>query len=714
MLTGELELPFGEAPPYGDLTRLNRDGLIKRSVDRSTLWNIVSDFLVLLGTSSAVYERNGDYACGIFASRWCRSLDEASFRLCATRDPAEALSSGKWICHECCWTKCAKLCIEKGGPVDTPCDGGLRLYAVPIHARGEVVGAINVGYGTPPQSEEMLGRIASTFEMPLSALRAEAEAYPPRPPFIIELAKTRLRNAAALIGSLVEAHLDREALQESERRFRMMIERSPVGVGMVDQSAEVVECNSALAEMVGYAREDLIGMNFADFTHPDDLETEWGLVQDLWGRKATAYRMEKRYVHRDGRSVPVEISASVFWDEEGETPFVFAFVQDTTERKQSEARLRQLEKASALGQLAAGVAHNFNNQLAGIMGHIELLERHLSDPKLKHHAECVLGAAWRSAELTQQLLTFGRKEELQQGPIYLNESVGQVVSILEQTIDRRIAIRQRLTAERDLVCGAPRQIQNAILNVGLNARDAMPEGGELVFQTHIVELDATFCGSFPYEIRPGRFICVSVSDTGCGMDAETKNRLFEPFFTTKPVNKGTGMGLAAVYGTVEYHGGAVEVESAPEKGTVVRLYFPQACARSNEGRGQPAKTEAPRRILLVDDEAVFREMAKEMLTEVGHRVETAENGKAAVEWYVEHWQEVDLVILDMVMPKMDGAEAFREMRRINPQAAILIASGYAMEGRGRQLLAEGAKGFLQKPFTREALDKAIAESAGVR
>jgi CheY-like chemotaxis protein len=290
--------------------------------------------------------------------------------------------------------------------------------------------------------------------------------------------------------------------------------------------------------------------------------------------------------------------------------------------------------------------------------------------------------------------------------------VTEAVAILEHSIDPRIEIRQILTANPCTTTGDPSQIQNAALNLAINARDAMPEGGALTFETRVAELDEAYCRSVPHEIQPGRYVCLSVSDTGTGMDAQTREHIFEPFFTTKEQGEGTGMGLAAVYGTVKQHGGAVNVYSEPGHGSTFRLYFPLTGKdfREQSPSDEESRPIKPLRILLVDDEEVFRDMAGEMLAGVGHTVEAREDGQAAVEWYRAHWQEVDLVILDMIMPKMGGEAAFFEMKRINPDVKVLLASGYSINGAAQDLLAAGVRGFLHKPFTFEDITRAVAEA----
>lgn len=287
--------------------------------------------------------------------------------------------------------------------------------------------------------------------------------------------------------------------------------------------------------------------------------------------------------------------------------------------------------------------------------------------------------------------------------------IAEVVTLLEHSIDKRIRIVQTLAASPSSVLGDPSQIQNAILNLGLNARDAMPSGGELTFATDAVELDEQFCRTVPFELRPGPFVRLSVIDTGVGMDDEVQKRIFEPFFTTKSEGKGTGMGLPSVYGTVRNHHGAITFTSSLGKGTRFDVFLPATRTESDTAQAQANRTvTGTATVLVVDDEETFRDMAVATLTSLGYRAVTCPDGVAAVEYFRHAWRNVDLVILDMIMPGMDGRETFARMRELNPNARILLCSGYSVDGRAQELLSAGAAGFLEKPFRKAELSQKIA------
>lgn len=379
---------------------------------------------------------------------------------------------------------------------------------------------------------------------------------------------------------------------------------------------------------------------------------------------------------------------------------------------ESEVRLRQSEKLTALGQLAGGIAHDFNNQLTGVMGYADMLAQRLEQEPYKRFAVGIVASARRAADLTQKLLAFSRKGKYLIAPVDVHQILGEVVSILKHSIDKRVRIRQVLNVGHSAVLGDPNQIQNAILNLAVNARDAMPEGGELVFETDIITLDEAFCRDHHGEISPGAFLRLTVTDSGCGMSGEVKKHLFEPFFTTKEPGKGTGMGLASVYGTVRNHHGLISVHSEEGRGTSVRIDLPLAPDPAREldapHAASPARGSA--RILLVDDDETVRAMAPEMLRDLGYRVTTCVDGREAVDYYRAHRNEVDLVILDMVMPEMGGRDAFVAMRQINPQVRAILSSGYSLNGEAQSILDEGVLGFIGKPYRHAELSTAVEEA----
>ncbi|MBN1308597.1 MAG: response regulator [Chitinispirillaceae bacterium] len=390
--------------------------------------------------------------------------------------------------------------------------------------------------------------------------------------------------------------------------------------------------------------------------------------------------------------------------------------EKTKALEESQGRLHQAEKMEAIGLLAGGIAHDFNNQLTGITAFADLiLASAQTDDEIRECAEGILTASRRSAELTGQLLAFARKASILSIPVDMHQVVGEVVSLISHTFDKRIVIQRELAAQPPTVRGDPGRLENALLNLALNARDAMPSGGELRFATETVELDEPFCQTLHHDIVPGEYLHVSITDTGRGMDRKTANRIFEPFFTTKERGKGIGMGLPAVYGTILSHSGAITVSSEPDRGSTFHIYLPLLKQEPPPVDSKEIKTVPHEKfhghILLVDDEQTLASSVKKLLQLMGFTVTIRSNGREAVDFYRDNWRTVDIVILDMVMPVMDGKDAFIAMKRINPEIVVVLASGYSLGGEARSILDLGAKRFIQKPFTFSQIRDALSEFA---
>ena len=386
-----------------------------------------------------------------------------------------------------------------------------------------------------------------------------------------------------------------------------------------------------------------------------------------------------------------------------------SMVWDVTDRKQLEDRLRQREKMDAIGQLAGGVAHDFNNQLGCIMGYAEMLLRAVTEPLQRQYADNIFKASNRAAELTRQLLAFSRKGKFLDTVVNLHDTISEVSTLLQRSIDKRITVTLRLEAEPATVRGDPTQLQNAFLNLALNARDAMPHGGELIFATRIIEVEAH---TQDIELAPGVYVETCVSDTGIGMSAEVKRHLFEPFFTTKEQGKGTGLGLASVFGTVRNHHGTVTAYSEPGHGSTFKVYLPAVEAEEAPRRSKTAIRPVRRniRIMVVDDEAVFCELACELLTGLGYDPIGFTDPRKALEYYGKYKQNINLVLLDLVMPHMSGDELFEKLKEINPDVRALLSSGFGLNGEAQGVLNKGVRGYLQKPYRQEDLLRLISDA----
>ena len=396
--------------------------------------------------------------------------------------------------------------------------------------------------------------------------------------------------------------------------------------------------------------------------------------------------------------------------EDGRVVRVVTVIRDMTDEVRAQERLRQADKLNALGQLAGGIAHDFNNQLTAILGYAQLLGHRTADPELREFAEAIGTIATRSADLTRQLLAFARKERAGSETIDLHALLDELVRMLARTIDPRIAVRARLEAPAARTTGDPGQLQSAFLNLALNARDAMPEGGELTFLTDLVPLDEAQARAAPEGLAAGRYLRVRVADTGLGMTEAVRRRLFEPFFTTKEPGHGTGMGLAAVYGTIRNHRGTVRVESEPGRGTVFTVLLPLADRPAAAERPAPDGGLVPGRghVLVAEDRPAVLQVTTRLLHQLGYRVSARPDGLAALELYREAWREIDLVLLDVMMPGLSGAAAFREMRRINPAVRAVLTSGHPLGPDEERLLEEPGVRFIQKPFGLSDLARCVS------
>lgn len=577
----------------------------------------------------------------------------------------------------------------------------------PLKKHGQVIGSFNMN--SPSLVSEFLPSVENLSRHVTNALDFAHE--------------TRERNEAE------------KALRKSEERYRAVADSTTASIGIVDAEENFTFVNPAFARMLGYTQDELLTMNLSQICSPDDFSLYQGMTLERKKGKVSNY--EGTLLSKDGRSIHILISASPLTGENDEFIGALAVVIDITERKQAEEGVRklnetleqrvaerteelrqreellhQLEKMEAIGQLAGGIAHDFNNQLVGILGCADLLKSSLTEDRSRFDlADTIVKTAKRSSHLTKQLLDFARKGKYQSVPVSIHTVISEVVSILEHSIEKNIKIKQHLDAQQPIINGDPAQLENSFLNLALNARDAMPGGGELIFKTRNIKLTKSFCKQIPFGLEPGQFVEISVTDTGIGMDAETQKRVFEPFFTTKERGRGTGMGLAAVYGIIKTHNGAIGIHSEVGQGTTFKVYFP--ITPPEKGPSKPKidkqRSTGPAKILLIDDEPVVCEAVSKMLNTKGHEVIACINGVEAVRHFRKSWEEIDLVILDIIMPEAKASDIFEIMQKINPKVRVLISSGYSIDGEAQKIIDNGALGFIQKPFSVEELSQKIDE-----
>jgi len=497
-----------------------------------------------------------------------------------------------------------------------------------------------------------------------------------------------------------------EALRVSEARSRDLMEHAIYGISRVSVEGNFLDGNPALLRMLGCTNEArLKKLNFHRdlFRFPEEHARLMGTCREL----GQVQGPEVEWRRCDGGIATVRVHVRrVTAPYESETFEIFA--EDVTELRGMERQLRQAQKFEAIGLLAGGVAHDFNNVVSAILGWAEIgFEQSSDNPKAAEGFRHIREQAERAAALTRELLTFARHQVLQPRAVDLNSVVGVLSSLLDKVIGKHIEVKC-LTSPLDSVKADPTQLEQVLLNLCINARDAMPEGGRLVMETEMVELDEPYCRFYPY-VKTGRYAVMSVADTGTGMDVETRERIFEPFFTTKAQGKGTGMGLAAAYGIVKQHGGFIHVYSEPAHGSLFRVYLP--VMEGGAAEGVAPKTLTPsmadlrgtETIVFAEDHESIREMARQTLVGLGYRVLTAADGEEALRLCEN--EKPELAILDVIMPKLGGPGTATKLSESFPEIRVLYTSGYSAES---DVIPNGAKGrYLQKPYSPRTLARLV-------
>ena len=521
----------------------------------------------------------------------------------------------------------------------------------------------------------------------------------------------------ALVTDVTARRHAEAELRRSEELFRGMFENASAGVSLTDPNGRFVACNPAFAAMVGRTAEELTNLTPADVTHPDDWAAQLPFLAEVRAGRRDRFTVSKRYVRPDGETVWTELSFAAVRTQAGAYEYGLGVSLNVTERKQLEDQLRQAQRMEAVGQMAGGVAHDFNNLLTAVLGNLELVDLPAGDPNRALLAVAEQ-AATRAAELTRQLLGYARRNQLVFAAVPAGAVFDEVFALLRATLDPRVTLSAAPAGHCPPLRADHGLLTQAVLNLCLNARDAMPRGGALALSAEPVVRRA----SDPYppgwdDLAPGPYVRLTVADTGTGMTPEVFARLFEPFFTTKGVGKGTGLGLPMVQGIVKQHRGWIEVRSAPGAGTRFELNIPVADATvSLEATPIPNAPTAiapvpapravarPRTVLLVDDEAMVRDLGRAILSRAGYHVLTAEDGVEAVETLERHRADIDLVVLDVTMPRMSGRDAIRYILDIDPAARVLFSTGFSAEDLAS---VDGAIGLLSKPYRPQDLVTAV-------
>ena len=814
---------------YGDLVELNKSGLILKSIGRDMLEEIAYDYLRLLNTSSAIYEKNGDYACGIFSSGWCRLLDGASRKLCNTENNRKALHSGKWLCHESCWTDVSKKAIEKGKPVEKGCHGGLKIFAVPIKSDGNIIGAINFAYGDPPSGIDTLRKISEKYKLSLDELQANAKSYESRPPFIIELAKERLYSSARLIGEIVE----RKRIEEKLSLIQFAVDRTRDTVFLIGSEARFVYVNDASCENLGYSREEFLNMTVHDID-PDFPKSLW---PEHWKelKEKKFFLFESRHRTKEGKVFPVEILVNyvTFHGKE----YNFAFARDITDRKAMEDEifsekerllvtlksigdgviatdisgkiilmnkvaeeltgwafeeagekaisgvfniineftgekcespvdvvlktgestelanhtvlvsrkeekfliadsaapikdrnnnilgavlvfrditekqrmldhLEKVHKLDALGLLAGGIAHNFNNLLGGIFGYIELAELSSDDKEVKGYLSQALAVSRRAKGITHQLLTFAKGGDPLREKVAIKTFIEDIVQFILTGYDTAVLFDMKEDLGQSEI--DKNQISLAVNNIIMNACQAMSSGGKVILSGENV----SFSAGEHVSLKEGKYIKISIRDEGEGISSEILPRVFDPFFTTR--KDGQGLGLSVAHSIISKHDGFIDVISKEGEGSTFILYLPSSEKESPGFSVEKSKLQKEvGTVLVMDDEPFLRDVMGQLLRKIGYIPVMTKNSQEALQAFEKAEKEgspFSIVLLDLTIPGgKGGKELVKDLINIRPSLKAVAISGYSDDPVIARPKDFGFIGSLKKPFTKKELSAALSE-----
>ena len=558
------------------------------------------------------------------------------------------------------------------------------------------------------------GLVATSFALTVSAYFSLAGAHSPSDyrRAIIHLGLFVF--VAGLICSFNAAlRSAQEGLRRSEINFRSLVTHAPYGVCRCDSAGILLDVNPALVAMLGYpSGAELVGSNLANLYADSQ---QWFGLADYLRSLQKFHGLNAEWTRRDRSIISVRLSGRAFRDD-GNTIFFELFAEDVTERRALEQQLRQAQKMEAVGRLAGGIAHDFNNLLMVISGYSEFLLEHVgTDPTLRGHAQEIANAAERATSLTRQLLAFSRKQMLAPKIVDLNSVVTENVKMLTRLIGEDIDLVMVPGEDIGAVKADPGQIEQVIMNLAVNARDAMPHGGKLTIETANVTLDANYA-RFHAPVKPGDYVMLAISDTGMGMDPDTQAHIFEPFYTTKGL-KGTGLGLSTVYGIVKQSEGYIWLYSEAGKGTSFKIYLPRFSATGEALATQPALAEDANQpspghetILLVEDEENLRRLARQSLETQGYSVIDAPDGAAAIKISQAHKGPIHLLLTDVIMPGMNGRELANQLSPTRPEMRVLYMSGYTENHIGHNGTLDEGITLLQKPFTLPALKAKVREA----
>ena len=528
--------------------------------------------------------------------------------------------------------------------------------------------------------------------------------------YLVRLPSANRRLVRASIVDITERKRSEQALRDSEARYRGLVDNATYGILWVEEhGGRLLDANPAVAAMLRYdSVDDLLSIQFTKtlYCNPDDQTA----ILAEYRRQGHAHASVE-WKRKDGRVIAVRLNSRRTMNSDG-SECAEVIVEDVTEHKTLERQLVQAQKFEAIGQLAGGIAHDFNNMIGAIIGWVDLgIDETDADSRLHRHFQKVRHQAERAAALTRQLLAFARRQILEPRNVDLNQTSIETLSLLEKVIGSNIEIKANLAPDLAVVRADPTQVEQVLMNLCINARDAMPNGGSLIIDTSNITLDAAFCSLQPLA-RPGDYVMLAITDSGTGMDAATLDRIFEPFFTTKEMGKGTGLGLATVYGIVRQHGGFLNVYSEPGVGSTFRVYLPisTTAAPARDLAEDPGPVAGgTETILVAEDHEGLRQLAQETLTGLGYNVLLAADGEQALQEF-QRSSETHLAVLDVVMPKLSGPEVYARLQETHPSLPVIFATGYSPDLAMIQKVQQQGFPVLQKPYSSRSLARAVRKT----